>query len=231
MTIVKAMFQNQLFTLFIATASGLALGKFKIRGISLGTSGTLFVGLLFGTMGFETEKLLFSFCLIIFISAVGLLAAKDIKNATKMYGLKFLAMGISIPFIGALTTYILILLIQNFLVIEINPDILAGSYTGALTSSPGLAAALEATDYNPLITAGHVLTYPFGVIAVILFLHLAPIIFKIDIDKELEKYGDLILYDANTVSTDAKIKFDVMSYVIILALGILLGSIPIKIPF
>jgi len=47
-------------------------------------------------------------------------------------------------------------------------------YTGALTSSPGLAAAIEATNKNPMISIGHAIAYPIGVIVVILFVQLVP---------------------------------------------------------
>ena len=45
--------------------------------------------------------------------------------------------------------------------------------TGALTSTPGLAAALQAT-HDPLASVGYGIAYPFGVLAVVLFVQLLP---------------------------------------------------------
>lgn len=181
---IKSIMENKFFILFVATALGLMLGKIKIKGISLETSGALFVGLVFGALGYKVDKVLFTFSLVLFVSAVGLLAAKDIGRVVKLYGFKFALLGIIITFAGAFATFVLTLMFQG----ELDPYLVSGTYTGALTSSPGLAAALEATKNNPNITIGHAVAYPFGVILVILFVQLAPIIFKIDVKKELERY-------------------------------------------
>ncbi len=48
-----------------------------------------------------------------------------------------------------------------------------GMFSGALTSTPGLAAAMEATG-NPLASVGYGIAYPFGVVGVVLFVQLIP---------------------------------------------------------
>ncbi|GAH20594.1 unnamed protein product, partial [marine sediment metagenome] len=68
----------------------------------------------------------------------GLLAAKDIGIIIKKYGSKFIILGFLITFIGAAATYGMALILPG-----INSYEVTGVYTGALTSSPGLAAALE----------------------------------------------------------------------------------------
>jgi len=64
-----------------------------------------------------------------------------------------------------------------------------GLVAGALTSTPGLASAQETTQ-SALTSTGYGLAYPFGVIGVILFLKLLPVILKVNIKKEElnEKY-------------------------------------------
>ncbi|WP_223156814.1 YidE/YbjL duplication [Thermosediminibacter oceani] len=205
------------------------IGRIKIKGISLETSGALFVGLVFGALGYKVDNVLFTFSLVLFVSAVGLLAAKDIGKVIKLYGLKFVMLGIIITFAGAFATYILTLMYQG----SLDPYLVSGTYTGALTSSPGLAAALEATNNNPNITIGHAVAYPFGVLVVILFVHLAPIIFRIDVKKELERYRIEMGRGESADKSEgqeAKEKFNLLSYCIILAIGIIIGSIPIKLP-
>jgi putative transport protein len=76
--------------------------------------------------------------LLLFVAAVGLLAAKDIGPVLKKYGAKFVILGFIITLLGAATTYGSTMLMKNA-----NPYEVSGVYTGALTSTPGLAAAIE----------------------------------------------------------------------------------------
>ena len=54
--------------------------------------------------------------------------------------------------------------------------------TGALTSTPGLAVAIDSTQ-SPLASIGYGIAYPFGVLGVILFVRLFPGLMKIDLKK------------------------------------------------
>ena len=62
----------------------------------------------------------------------------------------------------------------------------AGMMNGALTSTPGLAAALEATNQNPMASVGYGIAYPFGVVGVVLFVQLLPRLLKTDIPSEVK---------------------------------------------
>ncbi len=159
--------------MFVAVATGLLFGKVKFGKFSFGTSGTLFTGLLVGwgiytlgnkilengpsTEGYEAVTTMldngiihtyfFNASLIFFVAAVGLLAAKDMGAVLKKYGKTFIIIGFVVTFIGAGATYAATALLPNS-----NPYEVAGVYTGALTSSPGLGSAIEtaevhATDY------------------------------------------------------------------------------------
>ncbi len=149
---------NPFILMFVAVFSGILLGKI----LKIGTSGALFTGLAIGWGVMEiankvvalggnnqkiAEKLLkvsvvekgfFSLFLILFVAAVGLLAADKIAIIIKKYGAKFIVLGFIITFLGASTTYFMTIINNNS-----NPYEVSGVYTGALTSSPGLAAALE----------------------------------------------------------------------------------------
>lgn len=152
---------NQFVLLFAAAFLGLAFGKIKIGKFSFGLSGTLFSGLLLGwaavsfarsigksdalykaaqkvvTSGIISKDF-FDLFLILFIAAVGLLTGKDIARALKKYGIKFLIIGFVITFTGVAATYGYIATNKHYSSYQIS-----GIYTGALTSSPGLAASLE----------------------------------------------------------------------------------------
>src|SRR5699024_1687405 len=59
------------------------------------------------------------------------------------------------------------------------------------TSTPGLAAALQATN-DPLASVGYGIAYPFGVLAVVLFVQLLPRFTKVDLKKDLQEANDPI---------------------------------------
>lgn len=158
---------NPYILMFVAVFTGLLFGKINFGKFNFGSSGALFTGLVIGwwatdyaqkfaegDKGFDTaaamikagvvQKEFFNIFLILFVCAVGLLAAKDMGAVLKKYGLKFVILGVMITAIGAATTYGCALLSTGS-----NPYEVSGVYTGALTSSPGLAAALEtATNYS-----------------------------------------------------------------------------------
>lgn len=145
---------------------GLLFGKIKFGKFSFSTSGSMFVGIGVGwavTKYIHTikptselyssaqsilakdivDKAFFDLFLILFIASVGLLAAKEVGKVIKKYGVKFIVLGFLITFLGAATTYGVSLVSS----IE-NPYLYTGAYTGALTSSPGLAAALETARFQ-----------------------------------------------------------------------------------
>lgn len=158
---------NPYVLMFFVVVTGLLFGKIKFGKFSFGSSGALFTGLVAGwwaidyaqkfaksDKGFESaaalikvgvvQKEFFNIFLILFVCAVGLLAAKDMGAVLKKYGLKFVIMGVLITALGAGATYVCTLFSANN-----NPFEVSGVYTGALTSSPGLAAAIEtATNYS-----------------------------------------------------------------------------------
>lgn len=158
---------NPFILMFLAVSTGLLFGKIKFGKFNFGVSGTLFTGIIIGWLitkyanGFSENiagydaaqgmlsvgiipKNFFSLFLILFVAAVGLLAAKDMDVVVKKYGGKFILLGLVITFVAAGTTYAI-----TFLSDDSNSYEVAGVYTGALTSSPGLAAAIEtATDHS-----------------------------------------------------------------------------------
>ena len=70
---------------------------------------------------------------------------------------------------------------------DLDVNIGIGLLTGALTSTPGLAAAIDTTG-SPLASIGYGVAYPFGVIGVILFVSLLPKLFRSSVKKAEEEY-------------------------------------------
>jgi len=158
---LAAWIMNPFVLMMITVFLGMLFGKIKFGKFTFGVSGCLFIGLGIGwwiyrlasafpktESGYKEateliengviDKIFVTLFLILFIAAVGLLAAKDIGIIIKKYGSKFIILGFLITFVGAMATYGMALILPG-----INPYEVTGVYTGALTSSPGLAAALE----------------------------------------------------------------------------------------
>lgn len=159
--------------MFIAVAAGLLFGKIKFGKFNFGISGALFTGLIIGWFIYRyagsvllndnsnksAQKLIdsgvidngfFTMFLVLFVVAVGLLAAKDLDIVIKKYGVKFIVLGVLITFVGAAATYCLTVLLE-----DANPYEVSGVYTGALTSSPGLAAAIETANIQAAMRIEH----------------------------------------------------------------------------
>ncbi|MDD3656826.1 MAG: hypothetical protein PHI72_08735 [Atribacterota bacterium] len=152
---------NPIVLISLCVLLGILFGNIRLGRFSFSTSGSMFVGIVVGWLIIKyihtiepnseiystaqnilsreiIDKGFFDLFLILFIASVGLLAARDVGRVIKKYGIKFILMGFLITFLGAATTYCFSLLNP----VE-NPYLYTGVYTGALTSSPGLGAALE----------------------------------------------------------------------------------------
>ena len=179
MSFLQSLGSSSLFLLALAVFSGILLGKIRLGGMSLGSSGALFTGLAIGALGGDIPKPFFDWNLLIFVASVGLLAARDILGVLRWYGMKFVILAVGVTGVGALSTALLGLLAGNA-----TPEMLGGAYVGAYTSSPGLGAALELSGGSGMVAAGFSVAYPFGVLAVVLFVQGAPHIFGIDVKRE-----------------------------------------------
>lgn len=169
------------FAFFTIVALGFLLGRIKIKGISLDISAVIFVALIFGHFGVIIPKDFQSIGLVLFIFTIGIQAGPSFFEAFKSQGKKLIIMATTLILSAGLTTVGVVKLFD----LDMNAGI--GLLTGALTSTPGLAAAIEATG-SPLASISYGVAYPFGVIGVILFVSLYPRIFKIDIKKAEEEH-------------------------------------------
>lgn len=62
-------------------------------------------------------------------------------------------------------------------------DLAVGVFAGAMTSTPALAAAMEALPHSSELAVGYGLAYPFGVVGVVLFVQLLPRLLRIDLGR------------------------------------------------
>lgn len=167
-----AFLQHQpLLSLFLIVTLGYFIGQIKIKGFSLESSAILFVAMIAGHVGLILPSDFKTFGLVLFIYAIGLQAGPSFFAFFRKDGLLLNLYAILIVSIGAILTFLYIL------IFHFDPAISIGLFAGALTSTPGLAAAQEATGSN-LTSIGYGIAYPFGVIGVMLFVKILPMLFK-----------------------------------------------------
>ncbi len=178
-------FTTGIGALFLVVSLGILLGKVKIAGISLDLSGILFVGLILGHFGVKVPDAFLSFGLVLFVFSVGMQSGPGFFDAFRKNGRSFILMAIMIIALTAVATYLLKLITGS------EEALMVGIFNGALTSSPGLAAATEASN-SPLVPVAYGVAYPIGIVGVILGVNLIPKLLKIDFKKEEEKYLESI---------------------------------------
>ena len=150
--------------IFVTIFLGMIFGRIQIKSFSFGGAGPLIIGLIISYLVLTyahnipessaeysaaqdlisksvIDNLLFNTFLVLFVTAIGLLASNSIAKVIKKYGFQFVILGFLITFMGAAATCVATKAIPG-----ISPYKISGTYTGAMTSSPGLAADLEATE-------------------------------------------------------------------------------------
>ena len=186
--------------LSLVIASGLYLGRFKVKGISLGTTWILFMGILLGHFGLRINPTMLSFIkdfgLILFVFAIGLQVGPGFFHSFKKDGLPMNLLAVGLVILAVAVTYVI------HLVTGENLGIMTGIMSAAVTNTPGLGAAQQtlvdatiATGGSPEkaaaasvgIASAYAVAYPLGVLGAIAVLLATKAAFKIDLGKEKEK--------------------------------------------
>lgn len=222
-------FSNTLMMVFLIAVIGYLVGSIKICGLELGTAGILLAALVFGHFGVEIPDLVRELGLICFVTSVGFIAGPKFFRNFKSNAASYILLGILVIGAGALTCVAVIT------VFGIPTDISVGMMTGALTSTPGLAAALEATG-SSAASVGYGIAYPFGVVGVVLFVQLVPKILKTDMAAErasFEAASGVEVEEYRKTKKEELFYADSMGFFpfsLAIALGIILAKIEIPLP-
>lgn len=156
--------------LSLICALGLALGKVKIAGVSLGVTFVFFVGIFAGHIGLSIDpqilKYAENFGLVLFVYALGLQVGPGFFSSVAHGGIRLNLIGLSL----ALLTLICAVALTFCLPVSL-PDMM-GLFCGATTNTPALGAVQQtlAQLHIPASTPalGCAVTYPLGVVGVIL---------------------------------------------------------------
>jgi len=218
---------SALLTVFLIGSLGYMVGGIKIRGIELGTAGVLLVALVFGHFGIVAPSVIKDMGLVCFVTSVGFVAGPKFFRNFKQNATSYVLIGLLI-ILSSAASCVLIIKLSG-----ISPALAVGILTGALTSTPGLAAAIEAAGVNgDLASIGYGIAYPFGVISVVLFVQLMPKILKVDMGAER---SSLEAVNAVKVKSAAQSLFSFDSdgffpFCAAIVLGILLGKVTVPLP-
>lgn len=178
---------HSILLIAMVIAIGIALGKIKIAGISLGITWILFVGIALSHFGMRidpsTLQFVKEFGLILFVYSIGLQVGPSFFSSLKQGGLTLNMLATAIVFLGVVITYIL------HVVTGIPITTMVGILSGAVTNTPGLGAAQQTysdmTGINdPSIPLGYAVAYPLGVIGIIVSIMAIRVFFRIKLDKE-----------------------------------------------
>lgn len=156
--------------LSLITSAGLALGKIRILGISLGVTFVFFMGIFTGHLGFSIDPQMLnyaeSFGLVLFVYALGLQVGPGFFSSLRKEGIQLNVLGLGVIFLGTLMAVIL------SLTTSIPMSDMVGILCGATTNTPALGAAQQTLKQLGESTSSAALscavTYPLGVVGVIL---------------------------------------------------------------
>lgn len=173
-------------------ALGVFLGKLKVGSVSLGVTFVLFVGILMGHMGYVVDanvlKFVREFGLILFIFAIGIQVGPAFFSSFKKGGIRLNMLAVS-----CIVLNVAIVLTIYFIDGNTSINALVGVMSGAVTNTPGLAAAQQAVQENAnavdainTMSMGYAAAYPLGVCGIIGAMFLIKALFKIKIDKEVK---------------------------------------------
>lgn len=168
----------------VVIAIGLFLGRYKFKGVSLGSTWILFVGIVFSHFGLRVDPGTLAFVkdfgLILFVFTIGLQVGPGFFTSFKKGGVKLNLLALTMVALAVFVTIGLNAVTGGDL------KVMTGVMSGAVTNTPGLGAAQQAlsAEESSLLASAYAVAYPLGVIAVIVLIIFAKSIFKIDLSKE-----------------------------------------------
>lgn len=179
---------HSVMLLSLCVVCGILLGRIKFFGISLGITFVLFVGILMGhfgiTMNEEVLHFMKEFGLILFVYSVGMQVGPGFFSSFKRGGITLNLLATGLVLLGVAVTIII------HFVTGLPMQTMVGILSGAVTNTPGLGAAQTAFSdmHNGVgdntIALGYAVSYPLGVIGIILAIILIRYIFRVNFRKE-----------------------------------------------
>lgn len=169
----------------VVIAVGLWLGRFKVKGVSIGTTWILFVSIFLSHFGVRVDPTVMNFMkdfgLILFVFSIGLQVGPGFFHSFKKGGVVMNLLALCLVLLAVGVTVAI-----HFITGEDLPT-MVGVMSGAVTNTPGLGAAQQAMGEGPAtsgLASAYAVAYPLGVLLVIALIIMFKAVFKVDLDKE-----------------------------------------------
>ncbi len=182
--------ESPMLLLFIVAALGYGVGSIKIKGSSLGVAAVLFVGLIFGALdkSIQLPNILLVLGLSVFVYNIGLSSGPSFFASFKKGGAQTLL------FVVAMLTFSALLAVGLHYAFGFSAAVTAGLFAGSSTNTAALAGVLdtmsgeaEGEALNQLLeetVVGYSLSYPMGVLGVMIAILIMKRLLRIDFKKE-----------------------------------------------
>ena len=157
---------------------GLYLGKFKVKGVSIGSTWILFVGIIISHLGLRAHPVILAFLkdfgLILFVFSIGLQVGPGFFSSFKKGGVRLNLLAALLILLAVIVT------VGVHLVTGESLFTMTGVMSGAVTNTPGLGAAqqtivdVNAPGADPTsLASAYAVAYPIGVLGVIFLIILS----------------------------------------------------------
>ncbi len=190
---IRLLLDNPLLLLFLVAAIGYPLGQIKLWGTSLGVAGVLFAGLAVGSLHPELKvpEVLYVLGLVVFVYTVGLSSGPGFFASFRRKGGAQILLVVGVLLAAAALVYL------AFRLLRLPAGLAGGMFAGSLTNTPALAGQLDFLkrssplgSRDPILTdpvVGYSITYPMGVMGMILAVGLWQRVFKADYSGESQR--------------------------------------------
>ena len=179
----------------IVITLGLCLAKVSIKGITIGSTWILFIGIVMGHFGLVPDATVLGFMkdfgLILFVYSIGLQVGPGFFSSFKNGGVKLNLLAVGLVLCSALTAFIIHLVSGESL------QTMVGVMSGAVTNTPGLGAAQQtlldsggSPSDSSVLASAYAVAYPIGVLGVLALMIVLKSVFRIDLDKETRDIED-----------------------------------------
>ena len=163
--VLELLAEHPVLLLFLVVGLGAAVGHVTVKGIGLGAAAVLFLALVFGGLGSAHDVELVvppafgTLGLTLFTFTVGVVSGAEFFASLRK-SLRLIASMMGVLCTGALVA------VGLGRVLDLSPATVAGTFAGAVTNTPALAAARDAAGDQTAPTGGYAGAYVFGVVGI-----------------------------------------------------------------
>lgn len=181
-----------IIVLSLVTAIGISLGRVRILGVSLGVTFVFFMGIIAGHLGISLDPNMLnyaeSFGLVLFVYSLGLQVGPGFFSSFRKGGVRLNMLSLGVILLGTVMT------IALSYGLNVPLQDMIGILCGATTNTPALGAAQQTLKQLGFDASGAALscavTYPLGVVGVILAMLFIRKVFVRPSDLEVKKTED-----------------------------------------